>query len=157
MFNNHSTVGVILDHLSVSQLGVDFMLELNKTAKEENKNVCIFAKNLSPPSVELRCGVFGLNLLHNIDNGLIIATDLDGAEILINSQTTAEKAFYVWDLEWLHNPNKRNFLKNVDVYRNIKLLTRSESYADAIENYANVRPEVISISETINGLFKRSG
>lgn len=143
------TIGVILDHLSVSQLNLEFLSGLNKIA-EENDNVCVFNKNISPSIIPLKFGVFGLNLMHDVEDGVIIATDLDSAAILINSQTTARKIFYVWDLEWLHNPTKNNFLENVEIYRNIELFTRSHSYASAINNYCNVLPEVITIEELLN-------
>lgn len=144
------TRGVILDHLSVSQLNVDIFVELNKIAESTNDNVCVFYKNMTPLCIETNFGIFGLNAVHNVENGLIIATDLDSAEILIKSQTTAKKVFYVWDLEWIHNHAKRDFLHNVDIYRNIELVTRNYNYALAIKNYCNKMPKISSIREVIN-------
>jgi len=150
MLTKIKTIGVILDNLSVSQLNSDFLSGLNKLADHSNDNICLFNKNISPTLLPLKFGVFGLNLIHDVEYGAIIATDLDSASILINSQTTARKIFYVWDLEWLHNPTKNNFLENVEIYKNIELFTRSQSYALAIQNYCNVLPKVYSIEELLN-------
>ena len=150
MLTKVKTLGVILDHLSVSQLNLGFLSGLNKLSDTTNDNVCVFNKNISPPLFDLKFGVFGLNLMHDVEDGVVIATDLDSASILIHSQTTARKIFYVWDLEWLHNPTKKNFLENVEIYRNIELFTRSQSYALAIQNYCNVLPRVYTIEELLN-------
>jgi hypothetical protein len=145
----HKTTGIILDHIYASQIAYESFTTLNKLV-DRNNDIAVFVKNISPTYIPAKFGIFGLHSIHNILAGTIIATDLDSAEVLINSQTTANKIFYVWDLEWLHNPQKKNFLQNTNIYRNIKMITRSQSYSDAINNYCNVRPEILSIEELLN-------
>jgi hypothetical protein len=145
----HKITGIILDHIYASQIAYESITALNKLVDKDN-DIAIFVKNNSPSYIPTKFGIFGLHSIHNIVAGTIIATDLDSAEVLINSQTTANKIFYVWDLEWLHNQQKKNFLQNVNIYRNIEIVTRSKSYSDAINNYCNIRPKVLSIEELVN-------
>lgn len=143
------TKGVILNHTSVSQLNIEVFKSLNKLSSN-NDSICAFYKNLTPVCMQLDFGLFGLGHIHDVDSGVIVATDLDSAEVLINSTTKANKIFYVWDLEWIHDHNKRDFLHNVSIYRNIKLYTRSDSYANIIQNYCNIKPEITSIEGVLN-------
>jgi hypothetical protein len=145
----NKTIAIILDHIYASQIAYESINALNKIV-DKNNDVAIFTKNISPSYIPAKFGIFGLHSIHNISDGTIIATDLDSAEVLINSQTTANKIFYVWDLEWLHNQQKKSFLQNVNIYKNIEIVTRSKSYSDAINNYCNIRPKVLSIEELVN-------
>lgn len=146
----YKSIGIILDNIYANQLAYESITSLNKLAEKTNTNIAAFVKNISPSYIPAKFGIFGLHSIHNISHGTIVATDLDSAEILINSQTTANKIFYVWDLEWLHNPQKKNFLQNTNIYRNIEIVTRSKSYSDAVANYCNIRPKILSIEEVLN-------
>lgn len=146
VYNEVTTIGVILDNLAVSQLNHDVLTTLNRLV-DTKLNICVFVKNISPSFADLKFGVFGLNHIHGVENGTIIATDLDSAAILSRSQTTAEKLFYVWELEWLLE--RKNFLENVSIYRSMPLYTRSKSYSDALFNYCNSHVRIEDIRDVI--------
>lgn len=143
------TIGFIVDNLYNNQLSNEICKELNILAQKSNYNVVVFTKNILPVNSALKFGVFGLSYIHGVSDGVLIATDLDSAEILIRSQTTAKKIFYVWNLEWM-NINKRNYLHNISIYNNIELVTRSKSYADAIGNYSNSYPLIKTLKDVID-------
>lgn len=89
----------------------------------------------------------------------IIATTISTAKKLLHFPCR-KKLFYVWDLEWIREPNTKKYEDYSDVYANksIELIARSESHKEIIENAFN-RPvkyivpdfETSKILEILNG------
>jgi uncharacterized protein (DUF1499 family) len=146
-----TSVGVILNDTDVSQLNWRIISEMNNLNQSSNRNYTIYYCNSSPICVNNFCAINKLHDIHKVSNGVLIATSLDSALFLIKSQTKARKVFFVWDLEFIHNKNT-NYLYARSIMENIELWTRSESYADIIENYCDIRPKISndSIKEILN-------
>jgi hypothetical protein len=146
-----NTIGVLLDNTQISQLSWTILSQLNKLNQSSNRNCTAFYMNPAPLCVNNFCSVNVIHDIHKIREGVLIATNMDTAEILLKSQTTCRKVFFVWDLEFVHNKNS-NYLHNYNIMNKLELWTRSESYADAIENYCGVRPRITkdSLTEIIN-------
>lgn len=142
-----NTLGVLLDNTQVSHLNWMVLSELNLLNQKSNRNYSVFYMNQSPLCVNNFCSVNVIHDVHKVKEGILIATNFDTAQILLKSQTRAKKVFFVWDLEFVHNKNS-NYLHNYKIMRNLDLWTRSESYADAIENYCGVRPKITDDSIT---------
>jgi hypothetical protein len=77
--------------------------------------------------------------------GTTIATSLATASQLIGYPGPNQKIYYVWDLPWMRiNPKIYGITQEIITNPNLLLLTRSESYADAISIAYNVeRPVVV--------------
>jgi hypothetical protein len=148
---NNNTVGVILDDTDVSELNWKVITEMNNLNQSDNRNYTIFYCNSSPICVNSFAAINKLHDIHKVSDGLLIATTLDAALFLIKSQSQARKVYFIWDLEFIHNKNS-NYLHTVSILQNIELWTRSESYADIIENYCDIRPKITndSLEEIIN-------
>lgn len=144
-------VGVILKSLYGSQLAFELTKQLNRM------NGCVFVENTSPITIPCNFSIFDLHRLWRFE-GMAVATTLASAKVLAKARINAHKVFYIWYPEFLTN---KDFEYNVEIYRDeeLTLFTRSEPYADIIENYANRRPIVIPninldrIKEHFNGQF----
>ena len=81
-------------------------------------------------------------------HGKVISTSLEETQTSLKASNNSDKFYYVWDLEWLHNPV--NFGTVMDIMRDsrLKIIARSKSHADVIENFSN--KEVIGIVEDWN-------
>ena len=135
--------GVILDDLTMSQKTFLAITQINKRVQEDlSFDAVIFTKNMAIPCIRPKCAnVFIQEIAHY--DGMLIATDLDSAMIMIKSVNRAKKAFYVWDLEWIRR--SKDFLENMNVYRSpeIKLVARSETHAKEIEKYSGRKVEAV--------------
>lgn len=73
-------------------------------------------------------------------DGIVVATSLSNAHKLLEFPASTAKFFYVWDLEWLRLQFKQ-YRSLVQIYRNpdLKLIARSESHKDIIEDCWNTK------------------
>lgn len=133
-----SKVGVLFDDLMMSQKTWLFLENANRFVKSVNNDCVAFIKNMSPPCIKPNFSVMFCHEMWHFD-GYLIATDLDSAEQISKIVSPAKKMFYVWDLEWLRRTNNKDYVRNVDIYRNpeLKLVVRSESHANELSKYCN--------------------
>lgn len=65
-------------------------------------------------------------------DGVVLATNLETAQILINCPCPVKKLFYVWDMDWLYNTYSYQHLK--DIYQSdLTLIARNKYHATVIE------------------------
>ena len=123
----------------------------NSIVDKTNIDITLFYEDLPDFVIPPATGSMNFHDIWGFD-GLTIATNLDQANALSKVVGNHPKIFYVWDLEFLKD-GKRNFLYNVNIYRNprLKLVTRSEDHAKCLSNYCNRK--VDSIIENFD-LFK---
>lgn len=95
-----------------------------------------------PPCVPIPCSRTNISEMWSC-GGLVIATNLTTANTLAKAVIKAKKVFYVWDLEFLRG--NKNFVENSRIYRDprLTLICRSQSHAEALENYCNRKPDAI--------------
>lgn len=136
-------LGVLLPYLGSSQLAYLAINQIHNYKLANPADCVIFYNQLDEPCMPLSVSRMNRVELWNYGGNLVV-TNLDDAETGLNLVGINSLTFYVWDLEWLRG--KSDFIKNIAVYRNpkLRLVCRSDSHADAIENYCNRRPEVIS-------------
>ena len=144
-------VGILLNNLQPSQISYYAVGTINGLLRK-GFDAIVFVKNLCVPSTRPFCSI--MNQCEAIDfDGLLIATDLDSAEFLLNINTECKKVFYVWDLEWLRGAN--NFLKNMEVYRSqkLKIVVRSEQHEKIFTNYTNRKPDAVIPDLNMLGVY----
>lgn len=136
--NNLTKVGVLFDDLMMSQKTWLFLENANRFVDNINHDCVAFIKNMSSPCIKPNFSVMFCHEMWHFD-GYLIATDLDSAEQISKIVSPAKKMFYVWDLEWLRRHNNKDYVRNVDIYRNpeLKLVVRSESHANELSKYCN--------------------
>lgn len=127
--------GIMVDALGMSQQSFRIITEINKVSQNIDRYIDIMVfyyrydkAPLSPFFATLQQQeVWGFD-------GPVMATSIQSAETLIRCPCPKAKFFYVWDLEWVHNPYlKYSYLRNIYQHPEIKLIARSESHSDVIE------------------------
>lgn len=71
-------------------------------------------------------------------DGAVVASSLNMAQDILHIPTLQKKYFYIWDLEWVHLPDK-DYSKLKSIYCNpeLTLITRNEDYAQVIKKLWN--------------------
>ena len=142
-------IGVVLGDLGPSQLSYYVVKNLNQKCEETAKDDFVaFVENISTHILEPDFGIMNIGEVWSFD-GVLIATSVSTALQIIGSVNSAEKYFYVWDLEWMR-PSGHDFQYTVKAFNDpkIKLIARSEEHAKAIKNYSN--RNVIGIVDDFN-------
>ena len=130
---------IITKNLSCSQINYEIFRQLNNLV--DKIPCCLVYKNISNCFYPAKFPILNYSKIFSgyLDNSLIIATDLDSATTLLNIKNKAKKIFYVWELEFLKN---KNYHYNFNIYNSLEIYTRSESYKNALDNYANINTKI---------------
>lgn len=82
-------------------------------------------------------------------SGRVIHFSLSSPEFTLNSIYPIDNVLYSYDLDWLNGMN--NFVNNVKLYRNknLRLITRSNEYANLLSKYANKKVEMKTLEELL--------
>ena len=147
-------IGFILEDLLPSQLNFYVVNTVNKVLRESNEHdFVLFYEELTVPSMTPQCAVMNICEIYAFD-GLLIGTRLDHAARMANIASPSQKVFYVWDLEWMRG--KTDFVQNMHGYRSdrVDVVTRSPSYARALQYYANLDKVPIYTETELEQLFK---
>lgn len=136
-------VSVIVPHLSPSDLNFFVLKNLMKLNAEKISSITVFFENDAPKGFHFPFSTMNIGRLwqNQTNNGTIIATTLESARLIKSLPTGKRKIYYAWDLEFMWG--KFNFVDNIEIMSDIEIYTRSESMADAIENYTGKRPKVV--------------
>lgn len=124
--------GLILHNLRNSQLNY---LGINQANRY--RNAVIFYMEESPPCTPITVCTMHVHEIWNF-KGTLIATNLNSAELCLNKG--GDHIFYINELEWMHGNG--DYFKNHSIYNKMRLVTRSDKYADYVENYCNKRPSI---------------
>jgi hypothetical protein len=133
-------LGILINNYGPSQLAYNAIRIANDIVATTDVEPTLFYENLVLPCLRPMCSVMCFNELFSF-NGLIITTSIKQTRSVIKYPNPSKVIFYAWDLEWLRGPS--NFTDNVHVYRSTKVITRSNDYAKAISNFANIEVDVI--------------
>ena len=138
---NHTAIA--LKDLSASDLAFVAINQAGYNLKKHTlKDITFLTEEKFPPCIPVPCSRMNISEMWSC-KGVVIATNLTTANTLAKAVIPAKKVFYVWDLEFLRG--NKNFKENVEIYRNpsLTLICRSQSHAEALENYCNRKPDCI--------------
>ena len=126
---------IMVDALGTSQQSFRIITEINKTTKIDRYiDIVLFYHRYDRPPISPHFCMMQQQEAWGFD-GPIMATSLMSAEILLKCPCPKSKFFYVWDLEWIHNPFLTyKYFRSIYQDEKIKLIARSESHANIIEN-----------------------
>ena len=140
--------GIMLKKVDNSQLGYYATKSANWIAeKMTNVDIVMFVKEHAVHPVMPLFATMAETDIWGYD-APVIATDLASAKTLLSASGPTEKFFYVWDLEWLRDPENYHTLLAIYRHSDIKLIARSETHAKAIKNFCN--REVVGIMDDFN-------
>ena len=141
-------IAAVVDSLGPTQSSFYLIKEFNKLLDNIGYSPICFYNNLAPAVVKpfFTCTNVSFYATHD---GCTIADTVEMANLILKTQNSSNKFFYVWDLEWCRR-NGREFEHNVQAFnkQDIKLIARSEDHAKAIKNYCN--RDVVGIVENFN-------
>ena len=141
-------IGVVVNDFSCSQLSFYAVRNINQACDNSPKHDYIgFFENLANNVIEPSFCLMNISEIWGFD-GVLVATSASTTLTLIKSVTQSEKYFYVWDLEWLRDPDNYHTLLTIYRHPDINLIARSETHAKAIENFCNKR--VVGVMEDFN-------
>lgn len=134
------SLGIVIDNLSLSQESFFTIGYINKLV-EKGIDCTIFVNEFSTPCMKVNCAVMNISEIWSF-SGLLIAFNLNNAQIISKVISNVKTLFYVSDLEWLRGKN--NFVNNIKIYNSVDFLcVRSLSHYKAIHNYCNIVPNLI--------------
>ena len=133
-------IACLIENLGASQYSHSLIKNFNELSK--NNDVYFFSK--VPPMITSNI-CFSVMNIYNMNNfhGNIFATNIEDASILKKLTSKSKKFLYLWDIEWIRQP--QDFYKNIEVLKSkdINLVVRSESHALIVENYVNKQVDYI--------------
>lgn len=136
-------ISVIVPHLSVSDLNFFVLKNLIKINIEKFSSITVFFENDAPKGFHFPFATMNIGRLwqNQTNNGVLISTTLESTRLIKSLPTGKRKIYYAWDLEFMWG--KFDFIDNIEIMHDIETYTRSESMADAIQNYTGKRPKVV--------------
>jgi hypothetical protein len=154
-------IGVIIPDLSSSQLAFFATQQINRIVGQSGDiDGVIFTERISKPAIPPACAVMSVSDIHNFE-GILISTNLYNTKLSLKAVIPAKKIFYVWDLEWLRNNKKNDYIENLNILRDneISIVSRSRSHANCFEKYTNRKSDIVvenfDIGRIVNEFHKR--
>ena len=146
--DKHMNIGIVTNDFSCSQLSFYLVRNINLECNSSTENDYMgFFENLSSNVMEPSFCVMNISEIWGF-KGILVATSASTALTIIKAVTQSKKYFYVWDLEWLRNPDNYHTLLTIYRHPEINLIARSETHAKVIENFCN-KP-VVGIMDDFN-------
>lgn len=137
-------LGIAAPDFGANQLGYLAITKTNEYLLESyDVDVIGFYENLVRYSISPNFACMQAVELWGYD-GPVVACSLNLAQDVLKIPTVADKYFYIWDLEWIHLVDK-DYGKLKEVYSNmdLKLITRSQDYADIIKKVWNRKVDYV--------------
>jgi len=139
-------ISLLVPSTGSSQLAFYLINEINNlTQTRPEIDVIVYCENNERNCIPTNFSVLTLPEAWGND-GPVVATTISTAENLLSFNSN-KKIFYVWDVEWIRNPQGYSveYEKYSDIYTNkdMSLVARSESHKKIIENAFNRKVEHI--------------
>lgn len=141
-------IGVIFDDFIKTDKNYTLMDKINTFVDTHNDEICGFLTNISHKVIDTFFAYANISDIAHFNNGLIVATSLETADVMNKTSVNSIKCFYIWDMDWLSRPFYFYGVYNILSNPNIKKIVRSQLQADIIKNNFNV--EVDGIDEDFN-------
>lgn len=129
-------LGILLDNLGPNQLAFNVIKNGNEV---KDFDFIAFYENFLRPCIPPNFAIMQSFEAWSYD-GALVATNLSTAGKLISYPICKHKYFYVWDLEWIRLKEKHyGGLQPIYNHPKLKVIARSQSHKDIIENCWNVK------------------
>jgi len=131
-------VNFLVDNLGGTQLSYHLIHECNAAVRTGVASVVVFYNELNQHSLTPL-----FPTMHMVEVwgqlGVGIATSLNTANALISVPGCSPKFFYVWDLEWLREPQRMyGVISDLLTHEDLTLIARCKTHADVIQNSFNI-------------------
>jgi hypothetical protein len=121
---------VLLDDTNISDMNYHVMSEMNNAV--ENDDVFLLVNNVSSKVIHPNFAVINSSRVACVEDGLIVATNLNTALMLRKVATNAKKVYYMYNIDWCGN--QFNFDDVYDTLHdpNLIIICRSDSFLEHI-------------------------
>lgn len=132
-------IAAVLEDLGPSQKSFYFIKNFNELARDTNFSCSAFVCNIGVPVTKALFSCSSVSFFSDY-LGTAIATTLTEADMLLKSNNNSKKYLYLWDMEWLVRPMNYSQVCNILLDERLKIIARSKSHAQIIENFCNKKP-----------------
>jgi hypothetical protein len=129
-------VAALVNDLAISQKTFYLISQFNQCIDNTDLSVGVFNIRASRPPIKPLFGCKNVAFL-NAYNGVVISTTMEEAEISLKASNNSKKFLYLWDLDWLENPVYFSVAMRILRDDRLKIIARSSSHAEMIEEFTN--------------------
>ena len=132
-------IAAVVKELSVSQSSFYLIKEFNKCLDNTDLSMSVFFERPAISPVDTLFACKSIVFLSGY-SGIVISTNIEDADKTLKASNSSSRYLYLWDIEWLEKP--LYFEQAMRVLRDprLKIIARSQSHAEAIENFCNKKP-----------------
>jgi len=146
-------IAAFVNDLSASQNAFYLIKTFNKLLDNTDISTGVFCNRHSLPVIQPLFGCKLSNFLVSY-SGTIISTTLEEAESSLKIPNKSDRYLYLWDLDWLENPVYFSSAMKILRDKKLKVIARSQSHAELIENFANIKVHAIVDNWDVNQLLE---
>ena len=134
-----TSIAAVLTDLVPSQKAFYFIKNFNELARNASFSCSAFVCNIGVPVTKPLFSCSSVSFFSDY-LGVGISTTLEEAQILLKSNNNSSKYLYLWDMEWLKKPMNYSQACSILLDKRLKIIARSKSHAQIIENFCNKKP-----------------
>ncbi len=125
--------------LSVSQSSFYMIKEFNRCLSNTDLSMSVFFERPAIPPIQTCFACKSVSFLSSYQ-GVVIATSLEAADQALKASNSSSRYLYLWDLEWLETPMYFDTAMRILRDERLKIIARSNSHAQLIEEFCNRKP-----------------
>jgi hypothetical protein len=131
-----NNISALVTDLGPSQMSFYLIKNFNELSRDPNFSCSAFLCNIGVPVTKPLFSCCSVSFFSDY-SGVGIATSIHEADMLLKSNNNSKKYLYLWDMEWLSKPMNYSEVCNVMLDKRLKIIARSKSHAQIIENFCN--------------------
>ena len=132
-------ITAVLNDLGPSQKSFYFIKNFNEISRDPNFSCSAFLCNIGAPVTKALFSCSSVSFFSDYF-GTAISTSIAEADMLLKSNNNSKKYLYLWDIEWLVRPMNYSQVCDILLDKRLKIIARSKSHAQIIENFCNKKP-----------------
>ena len=134
-----TSISAVLNDLGPSQKAFYFIKSFNELSRNPKFSCSAFVCNIGVPVTKPLFSCSSVSFFSDY-LGIAISTTIAEAEMLLKSNNNSDKYLYLWDMEWTNKPVNYSQACNILLDERLKIIARSKSHAQIIENFCNKKP-----------------
>lgn len=125
-------IGIVVDTIEAEH-SKDYLLFKTLNDLSENYDCYLFANNIKSLPMNNKFAI--LQQIEALNHsGILIATSIFNAQIVLKSLTATEKYFYIWNPEWMFfNTFFTKQINSIFYNKELNLITRSDGHFSLIQ------------------------
>lgn len=132
-------ITAVLEDLGPSQKAFYFIKNFNELSRNQNFSCSAFLCNIGVPVTKPLFSCSSVSFFSDYF-GIAMSTTIAEADMLLKSHNNSKKYLYLWDMEWLTRSINYSQVCNILLDKRLKIIARSKSHAQIIENFCNKKP-----------------